>query len=572
MNNYSPASNSDDKDIEREILAMSAHMHKLVSHAQSAGALQQYFMSEIDRRATNLKKGLVEIDEEMMRSKSSVNNAQQKAQSEINGVADGINNRLAALQNTLTQKNQDTANVLASIGDIGKAVKMLALNATIEAQRAGAQGKGFAVVAHEVRALSQTTMEQVKSAAELIDLSEVNQVLEDIIKQAQETLGGLQSSIDIALTKLDQNIETTIAHQRKIDQNNQVIFEMLANGQQAQKRAMDKIAWVYDDLGRLSKSEQAKQNLSEIAQKSAIWFDPENDMLDRVMRDKKLRVVVEPSFVGLSFRQAIGQPLEGLDIDYIKAFAKWLGVEAVIEEHPWDVATELLYSGRKPNEEPVNLVWTALPPSADFQDVAFSETYTYLDFVLCRRTGDTRIESIADLENKVVGIINDPGAFQVLEEAGLRWSENENKPGQIAHLANLIPYSDQSRIHDCLVEGTVDAFTVDLPIYYWAATNPKSPWYGKIEILPGNIASAPYYYSVGIKAQPDSYRLLAKVNEFIRWYKTTEARAEIEVKWQGTPVQGDISYRDEEGDLVGEEKLKDLYERACRHLGVATRT
>ncbi len=53
--------------------------------------------------------------------------------------------------------------------------------------------------------------------------------------------------------------------------------------------------------------------------------------------------------------------------------------------------------------------------------------------------------SIDDLDGKTLGIINDPGAFQLLEDLGVRWGANADKPGGKVRLANLIAYSDQSR-------------------------------------------------------------------------------------------------------------------------------
>ncbi len=99
-----------------------------------------------------------------------------------------------------------------------------------------------------------------------------------------------------------------------------------------------------------------------------------------------------------------------------------------------------------------------------------------------------------------MGNITDPAAFQVLEDRGLRWSSNESKAGGQNKLNNLIAYSDQSRIHNCLADGVVDAFGVDLPIYYWACENFGSPWFGKIEIVPGNLAQQPYYYTMAVNA------------------------------------------------------------------------
>jgi hypothetical protein len=112
---------------------------------------------------------------------------------------------------------------------------------------------------------------------------------------------------------------------------------------------------------------------------------------------------------------------------------------------------------------------------------------------------------------------------------------------------------------DTLADGAVDAFAVDHPIYYWACTAPESRWRGRIEILPGNLASAPWHYAVGVKAEPASFRLLAKVNEFIRWFATHPERLAIERTWQGNLLMSNRSYRDEPGHLLGEPELFELY-------------
>src|SRR5690606_20860269 len=103
--------------------------------------------------------------------------------------------------------------------------------------------------------------------------------------------------------------------------------------------------------------------------------------------------------------------LVGLDVEYAEAFAKWLGVAAEFVPHPWDLCTELLHAGRNPGEPEADVVWSALPPNVRWLGVAYSEPYTYLRYVLARRSGDQRINGIADLEGKVLGCINDPAAF-----------------------------------------------------------------------------------------------------------------------------------------------------------------
>jgi ABC-type amino acid transport substrate-binding protein len=324
-----------------------------------------------------------------------------------------------------------------------------------------------------------------------------------------------------------------------------------------------KAAWCRDLSEELSDRTggAAGSNLDDVLAHHHLVADLTYDRLEDVLDRGAVRIAIEPAFIGLSFRPNPNEPLRGLDVDYAVQFSRWLGVRCEFVTHPWDRCIELLDFGRRVGEPPVDLVWSALPPSESYVGVAFSEPYTHLAYVLARKTGDTRIRSLLDLEGKVLGCINDPAAFATLEEAGLRWRSNARRPGGKVRLANLIAYGDQSRIHDTLAEGAVDAFAVDHPIYYWACTAPESRWRGRIEIMPGNLASAPWHYAVGVKAEPASYRLLAKVNEFIRWFANRPERLAIERTWQGEALVSKRSYRDEAGQLMGEPELLELYQR-----------
>jgi ABC-type amino acid transport substrate-binding protein len=222
-----------------------------------------------------------------------------------------------------------------------------------------------------------------------------------------------------------------------------------------------------------------------------------------------------------------------------------------------------LFVGRKPGEPTADIVWSGLPPSSFFQGVAYSDTYTYLDFSLCRRAGNTAIRRLADLDGKVLGIINDPSAFSVLEAQGLRWAGNETKPGGVARVANLIAFSDQTRLHDALADGAVDAFAVDRPIFHWAATNPESPWYKRLEVV-GGLLPHPYYYVAAVAAEASSWSLLQAANQFIAAFRNTPERQASERLWQGEVISHHLSYRDEPGNLIGEPELAAIYAAHCR--------
>jgi ABC-type amino acid transport substrate-binding protein len=538
----------------------------LQGHVLRAGAAGDRAMSEIEERSRLLDAALKAAAQRSHESTAAADGLQSTISAEIATIVMEIRERLDGIAADLEKKASDASRVLAEISAIGNSINLLALNAAVEAAHAGAHGRGFAIVAQEVRELAQRTMDGARNAAASIDLTGVQAAMAESVERSNGLLDDLLGHVGKSLSHV-RKICDEMSHQLEaIGENNRVIHEAVGAGTEASHRVTAKVTWCRD----LSESIRDVTNsgndiaLENILAEHHLVADPDYDRLDDVMERGIVRIAIEPAFIGLSFRLHPGERLRGLDVDYAVAFSRWLGVRCQFVTHPWDCCVELLDFGRRPGEAPVDLVWTALPPSASYENLAFSEPYTHLAYVLARRAGDDRVRSLRDLEGKVLGCINDPAAFATLEEAGLRWRANAERPGGKVRLANLIAYGDQSRIHDVLADGAVDAFAVDHPIYYWACTAPESRWRGRIEIVPGNLASAPWHYAVGIKAEPSSYRLLAKVNEFIRWFATRPERLAIEQTWQGQPLSSNRSYRDEPGDLMGEPDLREMH---LRHRG-----
>ncbi len=520
---------------------------------------QSLSLGEIAERSQRMSAALDQSTEEVVSSGRIAGDLRQQLANEMAEVVANIKAELEQVVSAIESKAGDAMTVLREIESIAKSVNLLALNATIEAVHAGEQGKGFAVVASEVRQLAQRTMQSAKEASRSIDLSEVQKRVAGTAAKSDQMLMDISAHLARELDRLNANFATINQRIEDLKDNNRVISVAVPQATARNDGVVGKSRWSMQLAEELASAlEIGTDAVRRVLERHHLPARADFDRLAEIRRRGTVRIAVEPAFVGLSFRLRQGGPLMGLDIDYASAFAKWLGVKPEFVEYPWDQCTELLHLGSQPGEAPADLVWSALPPNAAYRGTAFSESYTYLNYCLGRRRGDDQIRSVADLSGKVLGCINDPGAFATLEAAGIRWAANASKPGGKVRLANLIAYSDQSQIHDCLVNRTVDAFAVDQPIYYWAATGPESRWKDKIELLPGNLAASPWYYAVGVAATGASYQLLVKINEFIRWFRAQPERAALEKKWQGQAINGTTTYRDEPGDLPGEDELAKL--------------
>jgi len=557
----------------RAIAASLDHVSRLLRFAGTAGDRQDGVRREIDARSTELRVGLDETVREISDSIAAAGAIRETTRTTVESRTEVIRDHLERISAELDAKAAGATKVLSAIEVIGKGIKLLAFNATIEAARAGDAGRGFAVVAKEVGVLAQSTMERTNEAADLIDLSGVTRALSDTMASIGTDLDALGGETQSCLEALEARFTAMAERLDAIRGHNAVVFELLEASQDASARAGGKVAWAAkttEDLGTcLTESRDAPARLDRFLRANHIHTDPAYDRLAEIRARGRIRIAIEPAFVGLSFRLKPGEPLRGLDADYARAFAKWLGVQCEFVEYPWDLLTELLFAGPAPGKPAADVVWSALPPSAFYKGIAYSNTYTYLNFALCRRAGNTAIRRIADLDGKVLGIINDPAAFDIVEGQGLRWSENAQKPGGAVRLSNLIAYSDQTRLHDALADGAVDAFAVDQPIFHWASTNRESPWYNRIEVL-DSILPHPFYYAAGVAAEPASWTLLCAINQFIDAFRRTPERAALETLWQGQVIDHHLTYRDEPGKLMGAEELAHIHAAHARRFGLAT--
>ena len=422
----------------------------------------------------------------------------------ILGEVRGDVDRFSADIDSLVESVAGMRAFVATIRAIADQTRLLSLNARIEAARAGEAGRGFAVVAEEVRKLSDTSKEQADAVAEIIaraceDAERVTAAARATTAQLDRLAGDLDSLRADADARWDQavaEVETITGRARDVD---------VAN-----RQAVAATIRAQDDIAAIARTAERLRGL-DVAALSALARGAGRPLLDEVLARGVLRVGVWHGFRGLNFAHPKTGKIVGLEVELLEALGRDLGVRVDMVDAPWvDLPKKL-------KRREFDLLFCALIPSPDYRGIAYSRSYLDMGLVAMRRAGDASVTSATALSGRTVGIIADPAARQALDDCGI-------VPGDLRQV-----YDDD--YYDPVAEGVYDGFIIDLPIVHWCATDPASPWYGRIETVGDPITK--WIYCAAVRRDPSTETLLEQVDAALGRLRSSPAYRQIVERWQG---------------------------------------
>lgn len=216
---------------------------------------------------------------------------------------------------------------------------------------------------------------------------------------------------------------------------------------------------------------------------------------------------IDDKFAPMGFRDDNNE-IVGFDIDYARAAAEEMGVEVKFQPIDWKTKETELNSGR------IDLIWNGYTITEDRKEkVLFTKPYLANSQVIIT-LADSKLEKLADLEGKQVGI-------QALSSALDALNANPIKE----KIAGVDEYADNVLALTDLKTGRVDAVAIDEVVANYYSTLEE----GTFKILEESLA--PEEYGIGVKQGNEE--LLEKLQKALDTLNENGKAAEISTKWFG---------------------------------------
>jgi len=230
---------------------ISSSASELASLTTSQSDLLNVFRSNIGDIVAEIIGNLEQID-------NSYNNISEMATKAHNSKT--VSNDMVNAMQHISESTNQILEIINQVESIASKTNLLALNASIEAARAGEAGRGFTIVANEIRLLSGTTSEIVKTIYDIISINLENvkkgeemvalttNVLDDIIHSSTSSAKISKNIRDHALRQREElhkivddtnHLATDISKNAAISQENVAISQELASQAEVLKSQMD---------------------------------------------------------------------------------------------------------------------------------------------------------------------------------------------------------------------------------------------------------------------------------------------------------------------------------------------
>lgn len=227
----------------------------------------------------------------------------------------------------------------------------------------------------------------------------------------------------------------------------------------------------------------------------------------------KLVVGVDDTFAPMGFRDENNE-LVGFDIDLANAIGEYLGVEIEFQTIEWSMKEMELNQGN------IDLIWNGYTITEERKEkVNFTKPYLNNSQVVAVMA-DSGIETLADLEGKVVAAQTDSSALEAID----------SKPDIRDTFAGLVTQDTNDM---CILElegGRSDAVVADSVLLNYVISHKDDP--SRFHILEENFGTEEY----GVGVRKEDAALLNALNEALDALKADGTAAEISTKWFGEDI------------------------------------
>ena len=258
-----------------------------------------------------------------------------------------------------------------------------------------------------------------------------------------------------------------------------------------------------------TKAETKAETTADTSTETKAETKEEANALDR----DTIVIGVDDTFAPMGFRDENNE-LAGFDIELATAVAAEMGVKADFRTIDWSMKeTEL-------NQGNIDVIWNGYTITDERKEkVAFTPAYLDNKQVVLV-LADSGIESLADLEGKVVAAQTDSSAIEAID----------SKPEIKDTFADLVTFPTNEECVMDLEAGRSDAVVADSVLLDYVVSHKDDP--AKYVILAEDFGTEEY----GIGVRKDDTALLDAINKAIEELKADGTVAEISTKWFGSDI------------------------------------